>query len=120
MAIDLIRKIDGEHWTCSTSLWGYILESAKNAGYSPQGTSQYDFDTGEPDDDWDSNDYSSKAGQVVHEEDAKRMKESLDTFISRYQPTEEDNEIILSFIEWLVISKDGGEDNPYYPGFEIW
>ena len=120
MAMDLFRKEDGERWTCTKPLWEYILESAEKGGYKPQGTSQYDFDTGEPDDSWDSSDYVSKSGQFVHDEDAKNMGESLDKFMTKHQPTGTEKEIILSFVQWVRICKEGEEDKPYYPGFDIW
>ena len=120
MAMDLIRKEDGKHWTCTKSLWEYVLESAKQFGYKPQGTSQYDFDTGEPDDAWDSSDYVSKSGQFVHDEDARKLAESLDRSIAKHRPSETGTEIILSFLEWVRIYREGEEDTPYYPGFDIW
>ena len=52
MKLDLIRKEDGMHWECNRSHWECLIQSAEKSGYKAQGTTQYDFDTGEPDDDW--------------------------------------------------------------------
>ena len=69
MKMDLIRKQDGRHWECTRSPWESLIELAEKSGYKAQGTTQYDFDTGEPDDDWDGTDYISKSGQLVSGKD---------------------------------------------------
>ena len=121
MKLDLIRK-DGMHWECNRSHWESLIESAEKSGYKAQGTTQYDFDTGEPDDDWDGTDYSSKSGQVVSSEDAKNLAESLDELITKHQIAGVEEEIIVSFLEWVRISTTNGEEvtHYYYPGFDIW
>ena len=120
MKLDLIRKEDGRHWECNRSHWESLIQSAEKSGYKAQGTTQYDFDTGEPDDDWDGTDYSSKSGQAVNSEDAKNLAESLDELITKHQISGAEEEIIVSFLEWVRIYRDGEEDRPYYPGFDIW
>ena len=121
MKIDLIRKEDGRHWECNRSIWESLIELAEKSGYKAQGTTQYDFDTGEPDDDWDGTDYSSKSGQLVSGEDAKNLAESLDELITKHQIAGVEEEIIVSFLEWLRISTINSEEGThYYPGFEIW
>lgn len=117
--MDLIRKIDGNHWECSRADWDRILHLAETAGYVRLGTVQYDFDTGEPDDNWDSNDYTSQSGQLVIQEDAETLARSLDQLIMRDSATNEEREAVLKFAQWLKISdKEKGEER--YPGFEIW
>ena len=121
MKLDLIRKGDGMHWECNRSHWESLIESAEKSGYKAQGTTQYDFDTGEPDDDWDGTDYSSKSGQLVSSEDAKNLAESLDELITKHQISGAEEEIIVSFLEWVRISITNGEEvTHHYPGFDIW
>ena len=121
MKLDLIRKEDGRHWECNRSHWESLIQSAEKSGYKAQGTTQYDFDTGEPDDNWDGTDYSSKSGQLVSSEDAKKLAESLDESITKHQIIGGEEEIIVSFLEWIRISTTIGEEiTHYYPGFEIW
>ena len=121
MKMDLIRKGDGQHWECNRPVWESLIELAEKSGYKAQGTTQYDFDTGEPDDDWDGTDYSSKSGQLVSGTDAKNLAESLDELISQHQISGAEEEIIVSFLEWVRISTTNGEDGThYYPGFDIW
>ena len=117
--MDLIRKIDGKHWECSATTWDRILGLAETAGYVRSGTAQYDLDTGEPDDNWDSNDYTSQSGQLVVEEDARTLAQSLDRLIMHYSTTKEEKRGVLAFVQWLKISNTG-KDEDYYPGFEIW
>ena len=117
--MDLIRKIDGNHWECSRTDWDRILYLAETAGYVRLGTLQYDFDTGEPDDNWESNDYTSQSGQLVIEKDAKTLARSLNALIMRDSTTKEEREAVLEFAQWLKISdEEKGEE--HYPGFEIW
>jgi hypothetical protein len=121
MKLDLIRKGDGMHLECNRSHWVSLIESAEKNGYRAQGTTQYDFDTGEPDDNWDGTDYSSKSGQLVSSEDAKNLAESLDELITKHQVTGVEEEIIVSFLEWVRITTKNDEDEThYYPGFDIW
>ena len=121
MKLDLIRKEDGRHWECDRSHWESLIESAEKSGYKAQGTTQYDLDTGEPDDDWDGTDYSSKSGQLISSEDAKNLAESLDELTTKRQVTGVEEEIIVSFLNWVRIPTINGEDGTYYyPGFEIW
>ena len=121
MKLVLIRKGDGMHWECNRSHWESLIESAEKYGYKAQGTTQYDFDTGEPDDNWDGTDYSSKSGQLVSSEDAKNLAESLDESITKHQIIGGEEEIIVSFLEWARISTiNNREGTHYYPGFEIW
>ena len=121
MKLDLIRKGDGMHWECNRSHWESLIESAEKNGYKAQGTTQYDFDTGEPDDDWDDTDYSSKSGQLVSNEDAKNLAESLDELVVNHQVAGVEEEIIVSFLEWVRISTiNSEEEEHHYPGFEIW
>ena len=121
MKMDLIRKQDGRRWECNRPIWESLIELAEKSGYKAQGTTQYDFDTGEPDDDWDGTDYSSKSGQVVSSEDAKNLAESLDELITKHQISGTEEEIIVSFLEWVRISITNGEEvTHHYPGFDIW
>jgi len=121
MKMDLIRKQDGRHWECNRPIWESLIELAEKSGYKAQGTTQYDFDTGEPDDDWDGTDYSSKSGQLVSGKDAKNLAESLDELITKHQITGVEEEIIVSFLEWVRVSTTNGEKvTYYYPGFDIW
>ena len=53
MGMDLSRLEDGEKWTCSNTLWGYILESAEKGGWKPEGTSKYDEESDSEDPNWD-------------------------------------------------------------------
>ena len=121
MKMDLIRKEDGKHWECSRSLWDSLIEQAEKYGYKAQGTTQYVFDTGEPDDDWDGTDYSSKSGQLVSSQDAKNLAESLDELLTKHQISGAEEEIIVSILEWVRISITNDEEvTHHYPGFDIW
>ena len=114
--MDLIRKGDGQHWECNRPVWESLIELAEKSGYKAQGTTQYDFDTGEPDDDWDGTDYSSKSGQVGSSEDAKNLAESLDELNTKHQIGGAEEEIIVSFLEWVRISITNGEEvTHHYP-----
>ena len=117
--MDLIRKIDGNHWECSRTDWDQILHLAETAGYVRLGTVQYDLATGEPDDNWDSNDYTSQSGQLGIQEDAETLARSLDRLIIRDSVTKEERKAVLDFAQWLTIS-DEEKGEKYYPGFEIW
>ena len=97
MKLDLIRKGDGMHWECNRSHWESLIQSAEKSGYKAQGTTQYDFDTGETDDNWDGTDYSSKSGQLVGSEDAKNLAESLDELITKHQISGAEEEICLLY-----------------------
>ena len=75
MGMDLSRLEDGEKWTCSNTLWGYILESAEKGGWKPEGTSKYDEESDSEDPNWDESDYSTQEGQQVSDDDSKNMAE---------------------------------------------
>ena len=120
MKMDLIRKQDGRHWECNRPIWESLIELAEKSGYKAEGTTQYDFDTGEPDDDWDGTDYSSKSGQLVSSGDAKNLAESLDELITKHQISGPEEEIIVSFLEWVRITTIDEDETHYYPGFDIW
>ena len=53
MGYNLSRMDDGLEWTCSQSLWSFVLESAKEKGWQPMGTFKIDDDSGDEDPAWD-------------------------------------------------------------------
>ena len=47
MAVDLVRKEDGEKLNLSNQIWGFILQTAEENGWEPEGTSLLDEETEE-------------------------------------------------------------------------
>ena len=47
MAVDLVRKEDGEKLNLSNQIWGFILQTAEENGWEPEGTSLLDVETEE-------------------------------------------------------------------------
>ena len=47
MAVDLVRKEDGEKLKLSNQIWGFILQTAEENGWEPEGTSLLDEETEE-------------------------------------------------------------------------
>ena len=47
MAVDLVRKEDGERLKLSNQIWGFILQMAEENGWEPEGTSLLDEETEE-------------------------------------------------------------------------
>ena len=45
MAVDLVRKEDGEKLNLSNQIWGFILQTAEENGWEPEGTSLLDEET---------------------------------------------------------------------------
>ena len=118
MAIDLVRKEDGERLSMSNQMWAFLLSSAETTGWKPSGTTLLDEETEEARTDWDSTDYSSNEGQSVDVEDAEAMAEALRAFkgINKMTGSEEES-TLQGFLDWAQID-DEGEN--YFPGFEIW
>ena len=118
MAIDLVRKEDGERLSMPNQMWAFLLSSAEATGWKPSGTTLLDEETEEERTDWDSTDYSSNEGQSVDGEDAEAMAEALRAFQGMNKITGPEEESTLQeFLNWAQID-DEGEN--YYPGFEIW
>ena len=117
MGIDLSRLEDAEKWSCSNTLWGYILESAEKGGWKPEGTSKLDEQTESEDANWDRTDYSTQEGQQVSDDDSKNMAEALDNYLKSNNSVDIEERIVKSFLEWVRYD-DNGE--LYYPGFEIY
>ena len=118
MAIDLVRKDDGERLSMPNQMWAFLLSSAEASGWKPSGTTLFDEETEEERSDWDTTDYSSNEGQSVDEEDAEALAEALTAFQGMNKMTGPEEESILQeFLNWAQIDD---EDEKYYPGFEIW
>lgn len=118
MAIDLVRKDDGERLSMPNQMWAFLLSSAEATGWKPSGTTLFDEETEEERTDWDSTDYSSNEGQSVDEEDAEALAEALTAFQGMNKMTGPEEESILQeFLNWAQIDDEG---ETYYPGFEIW
>ena len=47
MSVDLVRKEDGERLILSNQIWGFILQTAEENGWEPEGTSLLDEETEE-------------------------------------------------------------------------
>ena len=47
MAVDLVRKEDEEKLNLSNQIWGFILQTAEENGWEPEGTSLLDEETEE-------------------------------------------------------------------------
>ena len=47
MSVDLVRKEDGERLKLSNQIWGFILQTAEENGWEPEGTSLLDEETEE-------------------------------------------------------------------------
>ena len=45
MSVDLVRKEDGERLKLSNQIWGFILQTAEENGWEPEGTSLLDEET---------------------------------------------------------------------------
>tara|TARA_B100000123_G_C25353256_1_gene263805 strand:- start:171 stop:401 length:231 start_codon:yes stop_codon:yes gene_type:complete len=45
MSVDLVRKEDGERLILSNQIWGFILQTAEENGWEPEGTSLLDEET---------------------------------------------------------------------------
>ena len=57
------------------------------------------------------------ARQQVTDTDSRNMAEALENFLEQNQPTDIEERIIKSFLEWVRYD-DNGEH--YYPGYEIY
>ena len=113
MGYNLSRMDDGEEWKCNTSIWNFLLDSARAKGWQPTGTYKIDEESGDEDPTWDSKDYDTNSGQGVMGSDVESMVSALKLFDEQECPKEEEKEIISEFIQWAVLD---GE----YPGFEIY
>ena len=90
-------------------MWGVILETAKNNGWCPDGTSLVD-DEGEEVDDWDCTNYASHAGQRVHCFDSEDICDALNkaTIVDV-----DHKEVFDRFVKWCSVDDYG------IVGFEI-
>jgi len=118
MAVDLVRKDDGERLSMPNQMWAYLLTSAEASGWKPSGTTLMDGETEEERADWDTTDYSSNEGQSVDDEDAEAMADALRSFQSQNGTAGPEEESSLQeFLDFVQIDDEGDQ---YYPGFEIW
>ena len=115
MSVDLVRLEDAERHTITNQQWAFILLTAESYGWKPKGTNKFD-DDGELLDDWDNNNYESNDGQVVNGEDSEQLviccKKALNKINDNWEI-----KTLKSFINFATVSDD---NDPYYPGFEIW
>ena len=117
MAVDLVRKEDGEKLNLSNQIWGFILQTAEENGWEPEGTSLLDEETEEEKKDWDTSDYSSNEGQSVEEEDAENIANALKIYLDKVDsPNPVEVEAINKFLAWVSFE----DEEDYFPGFEIW
>ena len=117
MAVDLVRKEDGEKLNLSNQIWGFILQMAEENGWEPEGTSLLDEETEEEKEDWDTSDYSSNEGQSVEEEDAENIANALKIYLDNVDSTDPvEEEAINKFLAWVSFE----DEEDYFPGFEIW
>ena len=118
MAVDLVRKDDGERLSMPNQMWAYLLSSAEASGWKPSGTTLMDEQTEEERIDWDTTDYSSNEGQSVDDEDAEAMADALRSFQSQNKTAgPEEGSSLQEFLDFVQIDDEGDQ---YYPGFEIW
>jgi len=118
MAVDLVRKDDGERLSMANQMWAFLLTSAEASGWVPMGTTLMDEETEEERADWDHTDYSSNEGQSVDEEDAEAMAVALRSFQGQNKPEGPEEAVALQgFLDFVQIDDEGDQ---YYPGFEIW
>lgn len=118
MAVDLVRKDDGERLSMSNQIWAFLLSSAEGSGWVASGTTLMDEETEEERADWDPTDYSSNEGQSVDEEDAEAMSDALRLFQGKNKKVgPEESAALQGFLDFVQIDEEGDQ---YYPGFEIW
>jgi hypothetical protein len=118
MAVDLVRKDDGERLSMPNQMWAFLLTSAEAFGWNPSGTTLMDEETEEERADWDQTDYSSNEGQSVDEDDSEAMADALRSFQGQNKTAgPEEAAALQSFLDFVQIDDEGDQ---YYPGFEIW
>jgi hypothetical protein len=118
MAVDLVRKDDGERLSMPNQMWAFLLASAEASGWVPSGTTLTDEETEEERADWDHTDYSSNEGQSVDEEDAEAMADALRSYQGQNKTSgPEESAALQVFLDFVQIDDEGDQ---YYPGFEIW
>ena len=103
MAVDLVRKEDGENLNLSNQIWGFILQTAEENGWEPEGTSLLDEETEEEKKNWDTSDYSSNEGQSVEEEDAENIANALKIYLDKVDsPNPVEVEAINKFLALIM------------------
>ena len=116
MAVDLVRKEDGERLSMPNQMWAFILSAAEVSGWKPQGTSLLDEETEEERIDWDASDYSSNEGQSVDEDDAEAMAEALKVFKSKNTDVSQEEALAL---EKFIDFAEAEEEANLLSGFEV-